>query len=157
MPQPRRLLSGEITYSAAEENETNILHKLGYWDQKAKFFSHLDKNRTLIQAVVAHHLGLNSTAKCRVAEQDHWLCGSFNLCIPVSIEDSRGFVTDERKATSEEELEKHPWYKRLGNYNGYHLRLSLRLQLKIPKEHHSFSTCWGGSDTPSAANVTVGV
>jgi hypothetical protein len=86
MPIPRRLLRGEITYSSAKSDETNILHKLTYWDQRAKFFDHLYENRSLIQAVVAHHLGLSAKEACQVAERDEWLNGSFNLCIPITID-----------------------------------------------------------------------
>lgn len=39
--KPRRLLRGEITYAAAKEQDANILHELGYRDQKIRFFTHL--------------------------------------------------------------------------------------------------------------------
>lgn len=89
MPRQCRLLRGDITYSAAKEDETNVLHKLAYWDQRIKFFDHLDRNRDLIRAVTAHHLGLGSIERCRVAERDDWLHGSFNLCIPIAIDNWR--------------------------------------------------------------------
>ncbi|RAH46494.1 uncharacterized protein BO95DRAFT_472928 [Aspergillus brunneoviolaceus CBS 621.78] len=66
----RRLLRGEITYSAAKELETNILH------------SHF------LETVVAHHLNLVPTS-CRIAEPSEWLSGSFNVCIPIYVEDNR--------------------------------------------------------------------
>ena len=90
MPVSRRLLRGNINYSSAKDDETNILHKLTFWDQKVKFFAHLYKNRALIQAAVVHHLGLSSKETCRIAEPDNWLHGSFNLCIPISIDKWRG-------------------------------------------------------------------
>jgi hypothetical protein len=84
MLKPRRLLRGEITYSEAKGKEVNILHKLAYWKKQIKFFSHLSKQRSLIQAVTAHHLGVNPET-CRVSELDNWFHGSFNLCIPIII------------------------------------------------------------------------
>ncbi|RAK95374.1 uncharacterized protein BO80DRAFT_459816 [Aspergillus ibericus CBS 121593] len=55
-----RLLREEITYSDAKEKEINLLHRLQYPDQQARFFASLDDRRDWIQAVVAHHLSLNS-------------------------------------------------------------------------------------------------
>lgn len=85
MPKKRRLVCGEITYTGAKERETNILHTLDYWKQRNKFFTHLDTNRDLIKALTAHHLGLTSEM-CRIADVEDRLYGSFNLCIPVTID-----------------------------------------------------------------------
>lgn len=38
--RPRRLLRGDITYSAAKEQDSNILHELGYRDQKIQYYTH---------------------------------------------------------------------------------------------------------------------
>lgn len=40
-----------------------------------------------MKRVVAQHLGLKSTKVCHVADIDDWYCGSFNVCIPVTISD----------------------------------------------------------------------
>lgn len=79
----RRLLRGEITYSAAKERETNVLHALGYWDQRNQYFKHLDEKRDLIQTAVGYHLNLASSDECRVSSRSEWLHGSFNVCNPV--------------------------------------------------------------------------
>ena len=86
MALPRRLLRGEITYSSAKDEETNILHKLTLWEERNKFFNHLYRKRGLIQTIAAFHLGLSAKENCRVAEPDNWLHGSFNLCIPIVIQ-----------------------------------------------------------------------
>ena len=85
MVKTRRTLREELTLSSAKAKETNVLHALGYWDQRAKFFDHLDQNRNLIQVVAAHHLGLSSTATCDIADRDGWIHGSFNVCIPIVV------------------------------------------------------------------------
>jgi hypothetical protein len=85
MPKVRRLLDKDITLSQAKADETNVLHKLTYWDQRLKFFAHLYHRRSILQAIAAHHLGLR-TDVCRVAELDDWLHGSFNVCVPVAID-----------------------------------------------------------------------
>ncbi|KAJ5930962.1 hypothetical protein N7466_006455 [Penicillium verhagenii] len=90
--KPRRLLRGEITYAAAKEQDANILHELGYRDQKIRFFTQLDRNRDLIKTIVAHHLGLASTDQCRVVDVGDWIHGSFNVCIRVDVVDLKGNV-----------------------------------------------------------------
>lgn len=85
MPKTRQLLRQEITYSFAKNEEVNILHRLEYQDHQHNFFSHLLNNRDWIKAVVAHHLRLQSTDACHVADIADWLYGSFNVCIPVTI------------------------------------------------------------------------
>ncbi|PLN84892.1 hypothetical protein BDW42DRAFT_183365 [Aspergillus taichungensis] len=86
--KPRRLIRGEITYSAAKEKDTNILHELGYREQKIQFFTRLYKNRELIKNLVAHHLGITSDA-CRVVDVEDWIHGSFNVCIRVDIDNPK--------------------------------------------------------------------
>ena len=81
--KPRQLLHGSITYSAAKERETNVLHELEYWDKETEFFSYLYQNRDSIRSVVAQHLGLNSADECHIADPEQWMRGSFNICIPV--------------------------------------------------------------------------
>ncbi|EAW11932.1 uncharacterized protein ACLA_006910 [Aspergillus clavatus NRRL 1] len=88
--KPRRLLHGEITYHEAKEQESNILHQLGYTDERDRFFNHLHQNRKSIAILTAHHLGLSSTASCRVVDVKDWIHGSFNVCIRVDINTGRG-------------------------------------------------------------------
>lgn len=82
----RRLLRGEITYAAAKEQDANILHQLGYRDQKIRYFTHLYRNRKLIERTVAHHLGLRSADACRAVDVEDWIHGSFNVCIRVDVD-----------------------------------------------------------------------
>lgn len=89
MPTTRRLLRQEITYSAAKEEEVNILHQLEYYDQRTQFFDNLNAKRDWIKAAVAHHLGLNSPAACHVTETEDWLHGSFNVCVPVTVDNGK--------------------------------------------------------------------
>lgn len=73
MLKPLRLLRGEITYSSTRDKDANVLHELSYRDQKIRFFTHLYRNRELIKAIAAHHLGLASTGdmpRCRCGGMD---------------------------------------------------------------------------------------
>ncbi|PGH27641.1 hypothetical protein AJ80_00654 [Polytolypa hystricis UAMH7299] len=90
MLRPRRLLHGEITYSAAKEKETNILHALGYWQRRLDLFNHLYRNRGSIEDVARHHLGLGSAWTCHIAEPNDWLHWSFNLCVSIRLTNKRG-------------------------------------------------------------------
>lgn len=88
----RTLLRREITYSAAVEEDTNLLHELGYRDEKTRFFSHLHGHRLLIEKLVAHHLRLSSANACHVADVEEWIDGSFNVCVRVDINDEVRFA-----------------------------------------------------------------
>lgn len=86
MPKTRQLLRREITYSDAKAEEFNILHQLGYPSEQTRFFAHLHDNREWIKAAITHHLGLRSSGECHVADTDNWLHGSFNVCVPITID-----------------------------------------------------------------------
>ncbi|PYI03597.1 hypothetical protein BO78DRAFT_374884 [Aspergillus sclerotiicarbonarius CBS 121057] len=82
----RNLLKNTITYSVAKEREDNILHQLHYHDARTSFFSHLIEHIDWIRNIVTHHLRLASLDICHVAEPKEWIHGSFNVCIPVTID-----------------------------------------------------------------------
>lgn len=88
MPSTRNLLRGQITYSEAKEKETNILRELSYPALAANFKNEIEKKSATISLVVAHHLHLTPNHVC-VSDRSEWLNGSFNLCVPVSIENQR--------------------------------------------------------------------
>lgn len=88
--KPRRLLRGEITFADAKEQDANILHQLGYREQKIRFFTHLYRNRELIKTIVACHLGLGTADACSIVDVDEWIHGNFNVCIRVDIDKHRG-------------------------------------------------------------------
>ncbi|RHZ62495.1 hypothetical protein CDV55_102906 [Aspergillus turcosus] len=86
MPKTRQLLRGKITYSDAKAEESNILHQLGYHSEQTRFFARLRDRREWMKAAVTHHLGLRSSDECHVADTENWLHGSFNVCVPVTID-----------------------------------------------------------------------
>lgn len=89
MSKRLRLNREEITYSDAKEREVNVLHRLGYHEQRNQFLLQLESNRPWIQSVVVHHLNPTSADACRVSETEEWIHGSFNVCIPVTLENER--------------------------------------------------------------------
>ena len=88
MPVTLPLLREHITYSQAEQREVNILHQLGYRSQRNQFFEHVRKRRSLVELLVAHHLAW-SPSICHAADWKEWMHGSFNLCVPVSVKNSK--------------------------------------------------------------------
>lgn len=66
--KPRNLLRGEITHSVAKEEDANILHELGYRDEKIRFFTHLHRNRKLIQSMAAHQLSITEIDACHLVD-----------------------------------------------------------------------------------------
>lgn len=85
MTKTRTLLREKLTYEVAQGKERNILHELSYPKRQAEFFALLESKQRLIQAIVAQHLGLQSSTACQVAPSQDWLHGSYNVCIPVTI------------------------------------------------------------------------
>ncbi|KKK15238.1 hypothetical protein AOCH_000385 [Aspergillus ochraceoroseus] len=90
MPTTRQLLRRKITYSDAKGEEFNVLHQLKYHSEQTRFFAQLHDRREWMKAAVTHHLGLKSSAECHVADVENWLHGSFNVCVPVTIDSWHG-------------------------------------------------------------------
>ncbi|KAI1946120.1 hypothetical protein LOZ53_003180 [Ophidiomyces ophidiicola] len=86
MPKTRQLLREEITYSVAKEKETNILQRLSYVEKRDEFFGQLKRNTGWIKSTITHHIGLHSPNACQISDEDDWLYGSFNVCIPVTVD-----------------------------------------------------------------------
>lgn len=82
----RRLFRGEITYAAATEQDANILHQLGYRDERVRYFTYLYRNRKLIESIVSNHLGLASAERCHLVDVEDWIHGSSNVCIRVDVD-----------------------------------------------------------------------
>ncbi|KAF5017204.1 hypothetical protein F66182_10893 [Fusarium sp. NRRL 66182] len=85
------LLSGPITLSRAKERGSNVLQQLEYPLLQRAFFQRLQSQSQVIRAIVAHHLGIDPGV-CNVSAPEHWLCGSFNVCVPAEVETTRHSV-----------------------------------------------------------------
>lgn len=88
MPTTLPLLRENVTYEEARQRETNTLHQLTYPKAQLEFYNFLYRRQILIQKRVAHHLNVPSST-CQVAAPKDWMQGSFNLCIPVTLADSK--------------------------------------------------------------------
>lgn len=87
MPQPSTLplLRGETTLESALVQEEDMLLDLSYPDQRVDFFVWLYSHRSEIEDTVSHHLGLGPR-NCRVGGVNEWIYGSFNVCLPVYVD-----------------------------------------------------------------------
>jgi len=80
------LLRGTTTLETALEQEENMLLDLAYPKQRLDFFVWLYSHRREIEDTVSYHLGLTGAEICRLGEVKDWIHGSFNVCIPVHVD-----------------------------------------------------------------------
>lgn len=83
----RNLLSGSITLSEAKLKSSNVLHALHFPQQKREFYARIERQRHILSHLVAHHLNID-LASVTISGEEHWLHGSFNLCIPVLVDNT---------------------------------------------------------------------
>lgn len=79
----------ELTYSDVKDEEVNILNELQYFEKQTEFITGLAKREGWIKSIVAHHLNIKPS-RCNIADSAEWLKGSFNVCIPVTVQGWRG-------------------------------------------------------------------
>ncbi|KAL2838529.1 hypothetical protein BJY01DRAFT_258009 [Aspergillus pseudoustus] len=89
----KALLRGFITLSDAEEEEEDMRPRLIYAQQRGEFYEELKARSSEIQSVVASHCGLTNPDLVHLSpmyneKRIFWQHGSFNVCIPVTIEQS---------------------------------------------------------------------
>ncbi|KAL9126833.1 MAG: hypothetical protein Q9217_004184 [Psora testacea] len=84
--QSRKLLGGETTFEEAVEEEHNMLQRLTYWQKQFDFMVYLLEQRVEIESIVSYHLNIDRTARCRLTPPDEWIYGTFNICLPVYID-----------------------------------------------------------------------
>lgn len=83
MPTTLPLLRGNSTsLEDALTDDDNILHRLEYPQKMNELWSHFLSHKNDIEELVSFHLGVEH---CQVADENDWLFGSYNACIPVYI------------------------------------------------------------------------
>ncbi|EAW25594.1 uncharacterized protein NFIA_044130 [Aspergillus fischeri NRRL 181] len=76
------LLKRNISLDEALEHDDNVLHMLDYPQKLREFKTRLISHKADIEATVAFHLQANC---CQLADEDHWMMGNYNICIPVCV------------------------------------------------------------------------
>jgi hypothetical protein len=82
-------LKGKITYSAAADQEQNVLQQLTYWQKREEFIAYLLQHTQEIEGIVSCYLRLKGTERCHLSPCEDWIHGSFNICLPVYIDNWR--------------------------------------------------------------------
>ena len=75
------------TYSALVDDDHNMLIQSKWPRQRGDFIEYLRHEAEAVQQLVVHHLSLRPHQTCSIAPHKDWLCGSYNVCIPVNIKD----------------------------------------------------------------------
>lgn len=83
------LLVGKTTLAEALEEEENMLFRLAYPSQRIDFYCWIHEHREDLNALVSLHLDLANNETCRFGEFREWRHGSFNVCVPVYIDNWR--------------------------------------------------------------------
>ncbi|KAK2757372.1 hypothetical protein FQN54_004887 [Arachnomyces sp. PD_36] len=86
------LLRGSVTLESALEDDDNMLQRLAYPEQRIDFFLYLWTHRSEIETLVSDHLGFSGMGMCRAGEVKDWIAGSFNVCIPVYVDEKARFA-----------------------------------------------------------------
>lgn len=71
----------------AVDDDDNILVRITYPEQKLAFWTFLHSRKSEIERIVSHHLHVKT---CQMGEVNTWISGSFNICIPVCIDQVSG-------------------------------------------------------------------
>jgi hypothetical protein len=82
-------LKSKITYSEAADQEHNVLQQLTYWQKREEFIAYLLQHTREIEDIVSCYLRLNGTETCRLSPPKDWIHGSFNICLPVNVDNWR--------------------------------------------------------------------
>lgn len=76
------LRGGSVSLEDALADDDNVLHRLDYPQKQKEFWSYLVSRKNDIEGIVCYHL---RAGHCQVADETDWLFGSYNVCIPVSV------------------------------------------------------------------------
>lgn len=88
-----RLSNGDsFSLSGAIGNESNLLHRLRTSNEFTQFCNFLWSQRASIEAVCAHHLGIQQS-QCTVQDRKTWMRGQFNVCVLLHISRKDGGVS----------------------------------------------------------------
>ncbi|AEO62414.1 uncharacterized protein THITE_2061567 [Thermothielavioides terrestris NRRL 8126] len=76
---------GPITLEDALEEEYNVISRLSYGPANEKLYRELWEERSSIEALTRHHLGLSKRDSCKVLPPASWIRGAFNVCVFVDV------------------------------------------------------------------------
>lgn len=68
------------------QHDSNVLIRSSWESKKAAFMQELHNRRQDIAMIVKSHCHLTTQEVCTITPMEEWLCGSFNVCIPITIQ-----------------------------------------------------------------------
>jgi hypothetical protein len=103
LPDASATANMAMTYSELLYDDHNMLIQSQWTRQQRDFVSYLEKHAEAVGQIVSHHLSLRRHQTCKMTTRGDWLCGSFNICIPVHVKDQGGgdFLKEDGNAEKE--------------------------------------------------------
>jgi hypothetical protein len=74
----------EVTLEEALDDDWDMIPPLTAFAKTREYCQYLDRNRIQLERIISRHLGMPSTDFVLLS-QDHWVWGSFNVCLPLDI------------------------------------------------------------------------
>jgi hypothetical protein len=79
------ILGKHSNYELARDKESDVIREIKEARETSKFRDSLLESKREIELLTAHHLGLSKGQDCLMLGQQDWICGRFNVCIPVVV------------------------------------------------------------------------
>jgi hypothetical protein len=74
----------EVTLEEALDDDWDMIPTLTAFAKTREYCQHLNRNRIQLERIISRHLGIPSTDFVLLSH-DHWVWGSFNICLPLDI------------------------------------------------------------------------
>lgn len=87
----------ELTEEQALDDDWDMIPNLTTFAKTRGFCDTLESRRSQLESLISRHLGIPSD-EFVLLSQDHWVWGSFNICLPIDIKSPRSISTLPRQA-----------------------------------------------------------
>jgi hypothetical protein len=74
----------EVTLEEALDDDWDMIPTLTAFSKTQEYCRYLERNHNQLERIISRHLGIPSTDFVLLS-QDHWVWGSFNICLPLDI------------------------------------------------------------------------
>jgi len=78
----------EVTEAQALDDDWDMIPTLTAFSKTLDFCQTLELHRPQLEALISRHLGISPTSFVLLG-QEHWIWGSFNICLPLDITPSK--------------------------------------------------------------------
>jgi hypothetical protein len=74
----------EVTLEEALDDDWDMIPTITAFSKTQEYCRYLERNHNQLERIISRHLGIPSTDFVLLS-QDHWVWGSFNICLPLDI------------------------------------------------------------------------